>query len=41
MFENIIHALSGAWHIISLVIGLMVAVVTAIVYWYEVKYWHM
>ncbi|TNJ25097.1 hypothetical protein CF111_04900 [Aeromonas sobria] len=41
MFENIIHALSGAWHIISLVIGLMVAVVTTIVYWYEVKYWHM
>lgn len=41
MFENIIHALSGAWHIISLVIGLMVAIVTAIVYWYEVKYWHM
>lgn len=41
MFENIIHALSGAWHIISLVIALMVAVVTAIVYWYEVKYWHM
>lgn len=41
MFENIIHALSGAWHIISLVIALMVAVVTALVYWYEVKYWHM
>lgn len=41
MFENIIHVLSGAWHIISLVIALMVAVVTAIVYWYEVKYWHM
>lgn len=41
MIQDIVHALSGAWHIISLVIGLMVAVVTAIVYWYEVKYWHM
>ncbi|MDF2410242.1 hypothetical protein GWQ29_12535 [Aeromonas sp. 2HA2] len=41
MIQDIVHTLSGIWQIIMLVIGLMVAVVTAIVYWYEVKYWHM